>query len=83
VRDQELLAEFTRILNQFGPDSPEEAAFLNRYAANQELVELATLASTLKRALMKKPDLKDSRKPAQSVRGVARSSSGKPADPKQ
>jgi hypothetical protein len=53
VKHHEILAEFTRILNRFGPDSPEEEAFLREHRDNQELVELAGLASTLKRALKK------------------------------
>ena len=55
VKDHEILSAFTKILNVHGPDSPEEEAFLEQHGDNDEFLELAGLASSLKRALMKRP----------------------------
>lgn len=47
----QLLSEYAKLLNRFGPDSAEAEAFLQKHEQNSEFFELARLSATLKRAL--------------------------------
>jgi len=67
VNASRLLAEFAKVLNEFGPDSPQGEAFIQQHGSNKEFVELARLSAALKRALMPDPDLRPG-KPRAKVR---------------
>ena len=49
MRLRELLIQSAKILNKYGPESPEIAEFLRTHQDNRELVELVELSRTLKR----------------------------------
>lgn len=46
-----LLAEHADLLNRYGPESPEVAAFEDRHRDNEEFADLAEAARWLKAAL--------------------------------
>lgn len=52
----QLISEFAKVLNQYGPDSPEAESFVREHNRDQEFVELAHISIALKRALMPQPD---------------------------
>src|SRR5262245_2716900 len=47
-----LLAECAKKLNEYGPDSSEVAEFIQKNSRNEEFVQLAELARTLKREVL-------------------------------
>ncbi len=47
-----LLAECAKKLNEYGPDSPQVEEFIRKNAHNEEFVQLAELARTLKREVL-------------------------------
>ena len=47
-----LLAECAKKLNQYGPDSPEVEEFIRKNSHDEEFVQLAELARTLKREVL-------------------------------
>jgi hypothetical protein len=47
----QLLSDFARLLNTYGPDAPEAKDFIRQHSDDSEFVELARLSATLKRAL--------------------------------
>lgn len=51
----QLLAEYAKVLNRFGPDSPQGEEFVGQYGSNPEFVRLARISAALKRALMPNP----------------------------
>jgi hypothetical protein len=48
---RELLARYAVLLNTFGPDSEEAAAFVDEHRRDGEFVELAETCRLLKKAL--------------------------------
>jgi len=51
VQTAQLLSQFAKLLNSYGPDSSEAASFLEIHGKDTEFAELARLSATLKRAL--------------------------------
>ena len=49
-----LLAECAKKLNEYGPDSPEVEEFIRKNSHNEEFVQLAELARTLKREVLQR-----------------------------
>lgn len=47
----DLLSQYARILNQFGPESTEAKEFVEQNRVDDEFVELAMLSRKLKEAL--------------------------------
>jgi hypothetical protein len=56
------LAEYAKILNHYGPDTPQSEQFIRENESDPEFVKLARLSEGLKRALMPQPI--PARKPA-------------------
>jgi hypothetical protein len=51
---QELLAEYTTLMNRHGADSVEAARFLEEHRKNPEFVELAEVCWKLKKAFVRR-----------------------------
>lgn len=47
----ELLAEYARLLNRFGPESRQAEKFVRRHRSNTRFIELARVSKVLKQAL--------------------------------
>jgi hypothetical protein len=80
-----LLAECAKKLNQYGPDSPQVEEFIQKHKANEEFVQLAELARTLKREVWQRrgtpnPALPSSSVVRPSAPVVSRQATARPGD---